>query len=363
MMQTEAAAGYRVVIDSIGKASPVASKVLSEALQLPSEIVFQALYQTPSVMLADIEKETAEKTAELLRQLGLEVSVQDQNEPAPEKAGKVDVAVYIPDAAMLPAVCRSLSEFLGCTQQDALGLLLEEPAVVLGDVSPNTAQALSDRLPAEVMISNPKTASYTLLIQEADKLLLNQLQKYLSQRGIKADLNKEKTIPHLDYTSTQEIWRRFQSTGMVKIINESFERYELLLGAADHSHPRMREKLMEYTGMPDDIVEEVLAQLPIQLEASLNTADVQENIRKYQEAGMTCEVKRVSHKNYRLIIHRMGDIRKAKSILSRMLPEEALPQTTATPWSATVPLNDVMVRYAIAQLEQAGAVAEYEDFD
>lgn len=363
MIQTEAAAGYRVVIDSIGKATPVASKVLSEALQLPSELVFQALYQTPSVMLDGTEKETAEETAKLLRQLGLEVTVQNQNEPAPEKAEKVDVAVYIPDASMLPAVCKALSDFLGCPSQDALGLLLEEPAVVLGDVSPNTAQALSERLPAEVMISDPKKASYTLMVKEADRLLLNQLQKYISQRGVKGDVNTQKTIPHLDYASSQEIWRRFQSTGAVKIINESFERYELLLTAADREHPEMRSKLMEYTGMPEDIVDEVLEQLPIQLEASLNTADLQEYLSKYSAAGMSCEVKRVSHKPYRLIIQRMGDMNKAKKILARMMPEETLPRTTATPWVAPEPLNDVMVRYAIAQLEQIGAVAEYEDFD
>lgn len=362
MIETAISTSYRVVIESIGNASPAASKILAEALELPSELMFQALYNTPSVMVSDIDAETAEKTAALLRQLGLEASLQTTDEPAPETPEKIDVAVYLPEACLLPHVCLALSQFVGCSQQEALTLLLEEPAVVLGGVSHNTARALSERIEAEVMISDPKTATYTLMVQEADQLLLNQLQKYLDQLGVKADLKKDQLVTNLDFEASQTIWRRFQSTGIVKIINESFERYELMLTVVDEEHPEMRQKLIEYTGMPEDIVDEVLSALPVQLEASLNTADLQDYLRKYSEAGMSCEVQRISHKPYRLVIEQMTDLAKVKEVLQTMIPAESLPTSRACPWVAPVPLNDIMVRYAVAQLEQAGAQAEYEDY-
>lgn len=351
---------YRVVIDSIGTATPVAANVLAEALSTPADMVYKALYNTPTVMVSDVEAAVAEQTRALLQELGLEVSVQPSDAPELATTSTVDIAVYLPNAALLPKVCQQLSEFLGCKFAEALAMLIEEPALVVGGVSPNTAKALTERLDAEITTIDPKEGKYTLVFTGTDRVMEQQLQRYLDKHHVAADLKKNPRIENLDYDCSQLIWRRFQSTGMVKIVNQGLERFELVLDEIDVDQAGWREKLVSFTGMPDEIVDEVMDHLPIQVAAALPANDVKDQLKALAEVGLHCSFKPVYGQAYQLEITHMGDLKKVQEILGKIMPEDHLPKRANTIWRSQLPLNDLMARYTVAQLEAAGAEVEYE---
>ncbi|HAA16839.1 MAG TPA: hypothetical protein DCE41_36055 [Cytophagales bacterium] len=360
MSETQEHGEFTVVIDSIGSASPMVSQVLSDAFQIPSELIVKVLYSTPSVLLHEIEEELATRAVELLQQLGLQVRKQSSEDPLPPTPEALDVGVYIPDAALLPQICHQITDFVGCSQQEALNLLLNEPCVVLGGVSRATAEALDNRLDAEVIVSDPKSAEYTLEVLGEDAMLLKQLQTYLDRAGISIDLKTERKIYPLAYMASQELWRRYQSTGMVKLSNHDFQRYEVVLTGVDEGKPDYKAKLVEFTGMPEEIVEEVLENLPIQVEASVNSQKIEEVVSQYTTEGLMVDTVLLEQTHHKLVVEEIQDMQKSREVLSQYIPQEELPTKIPTPWYAPVPMNDLMVRYVAAQLEAIGCEVDVE---
>lgn len=199
-----------------------------------------------------------------------------------------------------------------------------------------------------------------MVFNGTDRVMQQQLQRYLDQHLVAADLKKNPRIENLDYEFSQLIWRRFQSTGMVKILNQEMERFEVILNDVDQSQPEWREQLLSFTGMPDEVVEEVLEHLPIQLAPALPANEVTAQMEGLKKAGLHCSKKPVFGQSYRLEITQMGDLKKAKEILGKIMPEDHLPKRANGIWHSQLPLNDIMARYTVAQLEAIGAEVDYE---
>lgn len=359
MVEAPATAGYTVIVESIGTATPVVSNVLSEGLGIPKEIVLKALYNTPSVMFSKVDKETADAAVELLHRLGLETKLQSADEPVRDPAQTYDVGIYIHDASQLPLVCRQLGAFVGCTEPEALNLLIAEPCVVLGGVSKSTAEALAKRISAEVILSNPKEEYYTLHIDTGDEMARHQLQAYFRHHNMEVDLKTTNRVENLDYETTHNIWRKFQSTGMVGVVNQSFQRFEIILTGANTSNPAYRTALTENIGMPDDIVEDVLANLPVQLETGLNRADIAERVPNLRAAGLECKAVLLNTEKHYLLIEQMGNLEATRNALAQLYDTSHLP-TAQKKWKSPAPMGDLLLRYTTNLLEQAGCEIDYE---
>ncbi|NOQ74636.1 MAG: hypothetical protein GQ574_21670 [Crocinitomix sp.] len=352
---------YHVIIDSIGSANPSASKMLSDVLGTPVELIVQALYNTPTVLFTNIDGALAEQCNELLNTLGMVSRIQPSTDPLPEKQDPVDVGVYIHDIEYVPVVAKKLSEFLGCGLQEAFNLLTSDPCVVLGNVSESTAQALCDRLDTEVIISAPKKDLYTVFFGDNNdnKMLLHKLQSHLKYLKLDVDADANNRISNLDYKTAQDLWKKFQSTGLLKMINQSFQRFEINLVKVDESNENFRSVLMEETGMPAEIIDNVIANLPIQLEASANGKTVADKLKLYSAAGLNCTAHVIKPNNYKLIIAEMGDLQESKTVLAQYLSAEELPNKES-PWEFPKPLGDLLYRCIADELEEAGCTVDYD---
>ena len=213
-----------LIIKSIGTANPGIAKILADAFKINHEFLVKQLYNAPSVFLENTEKEIADKAAELLEQLGLEVFLQDANMPLPVKAEPVDIAIFIKNPLEINQVSKQLAIFLGCKENEALSLLLNEPSVVLGNVSMATAETLQKRIDAEVIASNPRKDFYTIQFLNGDKKLPQEIQALLKTKGIQA--KSEKTITNIPYLVAQEIWQRYQLSKKIIFYNQSYQRFE-----------------------------------------------------------------------------------------------------------------------------------------
>lgn len=350
---------YNVIIDSIGSANPSVSSILSDVLGTPTEIVAKSLYNAPYPLFKNIEEDLAQQTVALLTKLGILSHYEDNDTPLPVEEDPVDIGVYVNDISKLHQITGELSDFLGCSKSETLNLLMNDPAIILGGVSRATGEALMNRIDTEVIISQPKLDLYTLLFKSENKMIQSQLEAYLKYVQIPYDFSEKLEIRDLDYETANNIWSKFHSTGMVKMINQSFQRYEIILDSVDTNNPEYQNKLIAETGMPVEVVNEVIQNLPIQLEASVNHKNLQNKLNAYSNAGLNCTSIMVKQNGYKLIIEENKNLDATKHILSQFLTEEDLPQNKGR-WESPVPVGELIFRCITAQLEEIGCTVDYE---
>ncbi|PXY39348.1 hypothetical protein DMB65_17840 [Flavobacterium cheongpyeongense] len=345
-----------VIIASIGTANPSVGKILSEVLGIQQEYVVKLLYCTPAVLFQNVEEELALKTEALLTKLGLEVLITSEDEPLPAAPELLELALYIQNPRNLPIINKQLSEFLGCDEKESLNLLLNEPSIVLGGVSIATALALSKRIDAEVIASNPKTDLYTLRINTADVKIKNQIDQLLHTLGLRLSPHPTE-VEGLTYANSQEIWKRFQQTGAVQIINQSFQRFEIVLDAFDLNNSNHTNILTQIVGMPEEILSEIASNLPVVLDESVNRKDLSEKLGLYTTAGLTCSYNNVPLGKYNITIDQIPDLDKTKAIVKQFFSERInIKQNTK--WTSPKPLQHILTRYMTEQLEEIGCVVE-----
>lgn len=348
---------YSVIIDSIGSASPVIAKFLADSFNIKHEITLKLLYCTPSIFFHKIDEESALKSGELLRKLGLEIVITESDCDLPAPPELYDVCLYIQDAEKLPLVTKQLAEFLGCSEQEAFNLLLNEPSVVLGNVSKNTAGALSHRVDAEVIISKPNEDLYTLEVLTEDSNFLRQLKTVLNSFGIVFNPGKEKIIDNIDYEKGREIWRRMNNTKTLNLSSQSFKRYEIILESVDESNPGYTEVLIKEIGMPEEIISDLLKNLPVVLNESVNRHDLEKLLSIYQKAGLKCIFNAIPHGERQIIIEDLSDKAKAEEVISQFYPGTVINENSK-PWVLPKSVKPLIARYLGARLEQIGCVVE-----
>ena len=111
--------------------------------------------------------------------------------------------------------------------------------------------------------------------------------------------------------------------------------------------------------MPEDIIEEVLQNLPIELETGLNRADLTAKYSIYQDAGLDCKARVLDTGKHYLIIESTSNLEDAKTVLGQFFSTNQLP-TTSGYWKSPTAMGDLLLRYASTQLENAGCELDYE---
>jgi hypothetical protein len=346
-----------IIIQSVGRATPSVAKAIADSFEINLELLTRMLYNAPSVFLENADDVVAEKTSALLEKLGLEITCQDSNLPIPEKSAPVDIAVYVSNPLTLPKVANQLSEFIGCKESEALNLLLTEPSVVLGGVSIATAKTLESRLDAEVIASNPKTDLYSILIDSDDPAFLSQFFLSLKAVNVKFTDQKSKEIRDLSYTKAQEIWNRYHNSKKIKVVNQTYQRYQILLNDFNITSTEHRAFLINEVGMPEEALTEIHANLPVILEESINSDERSIQLQKYQDLSLVCEAIPLSFEPYKLSIHEISDAEKVQKIVNQFYKDVVLTAKT-TKWVAPTPISNVLNRYMEKQLEMLGCEIE-----
>lgn len=348
-----------VIIQSIGTANPGTAKVMADSFGISHELFLKLLYNAPAVFLDKIEDAVAEKTADLLRRLGLEITCQEAGGPLPEKSEPLDVAVYVNNPMELTKVAGQLAVFIGCKESEALQLLLNEPSVVLGGVSLATAKALQSRLSAEVITSNPRADHYTMEVVSIEPLLLNQFTASLKNMGIAFDSTNTKMIADLTYRQAQDIWNKYNHVAQLLIYNQSYRRYNIELNGFNPEDPEQTAFLTNQVGMPADILEEVHANLPVLLDESVSINAMLTLLEEYTRAGLRCAAVPLPFGKYKLSVNNIMDKKRVQEIVSQFYKDTVISDSTQE-WTAPQPLNNVLNRYLQKQLELIGCEVEYQ---
>ncbi len=349
-----------VIIKSIGTANPSASVLLAEAFKIPQEIVLKLLYNTPSVLFHKVDEQLAVKAKTTLNKLGLIVKVQDSKVSLPTNNNLYEASVYIDNPIKLPKVVKQLSEFLGCEQKEALNILMQEPSIVIGGVSKATLKALSKRLDAKVTITNPKKDLYAIYFPIKQSSIIDDLKHVFKNSFSIKKAGLEYVIENLDFKTSQEIWRKYKSKKNIKIVNQSYQRFEIILTKIDKNDRFQREFLVKQIGIPKQILDKVLENLPIQLHESLSKKETEKTLKKYANVGLTCHSEVIIPKKHDLVITKITDLKKTRSILTNFFNENEIP-TNKNKWISNKPQHHLLMRYAVAQLKTIGTNAKLKE--
>lgn len=339
---TALAPSQRVVVESIGSARPALAGLLASQLGLPANQVANALYKAPSVLLEALPQEQACGLANILQQAGLSVRVEPNNVPRPAAAATFDIALYVSDVADLPACCERLAGFLGCL-----------PVAVL--------EQQLEGLAAELVCSRRDQARYQLLIERDPGPSLDSLLHDLRQLGLTPDPHTGQPQGTLDHTSAQQLWRRHQAGGGLRLLDTAFLRYDLSLEAVDAGS--QTDRLPELAGLPAELIDCVLENLPVVVEEGVAHNALQDRLQRWQAAGMPVRPQVASLRRCRLRIPAGSQLAPALGLLQQsglLPPDSPVPRL---PWQSPVLHGELLPRWLQQGLEQLDIPIEWQELD
>ena len=341
-----------ILIQSIGTAKPGITKILADAFEVNHQLLTQMIYNAPSVFLHNIDNETAQKAETLLSELGLEVSLQNADEPIPSQSEKIDIALYIQNPVKIQEIAQQLADFIGVNEKEAFGLLIQDPAIVLGGVSRNTALALEKRIDAEVMISNPREATYTILVKDFTPTFINEFRLLCQNAGLSLLDNR---LTGLTHSQAQKLFVKVQDTQKIKLVNEDFIRYKINLNTIDVSNEDSVRFLNEQIGMPVDLINQLANHLPLQIEESIARCKVADYLKLTNEVGLDCVAVAVPVEQYLLNIENIAHKKQVERTLDMFFKKVEI---TDTKWQTPHKLDSVLNRLLSQQLEALGCDVE-----
>lgn len=345
-----------VVIKSVANARPGAVMALAEAFGLAREAVAFAVYNAPYPFLKNLDETTAAKAQNLLNELGFETGILNDDEPLPKTERGLDVAVYIHEPEKIFGVAAQLADFLGLTKEQAVRLLMQYPAVVLGNVSLHTAQALQNKIDAEVMVSNPRKATYTIMFSMPEMTSEDKQEILFSCQSLGLQVKNDR-ITGISFDTTQEFVKRCRCKEAFRILNEDFTRYRVMLTEYEQTADGASEFLKSHVGMPDEVIAILPDNLPVYLMDSLSGHAAAEFIAKARQAGLRCIAEPIPFDFYRLKIN-------FESAAPRQEVEKLLNAFFGTVrlmppyWISPRPLNHFQNRFLMKYLQGLGVQSQ-----
>lgn len=356
------AANQRLVVESIGSASPGLAGVLASQLGMPPSQVANALYKAPAVLLDKLPLSHARGLADILSQAGLNIRVEPCQSPAPSASSSLDIAVYLQDPACLASCCERLSRFLGCAPAAVQNMLLAPPGVILGDVSQATADALQTLLadlPLQLVCSVRQHARYSLFIDRERGTTLNSLLGDLQRMGIDADSAGTLECAELDHQQGQYLWRRHQAAGGLRLLDKAFMRYDLSLDQI--SPDSCLEQLPDLAGLPADLVPCIIENLPVVVEEGVAASLLQARIDAWAAAGMVVRPQLVSLRCCQLTIESCPQPALCLQLLQAGGLIDPIEQKLSLPWQSTLLFGELLPRWLQSGLDALETEYCFED--
>jgi len=351
----------RILITSVGTARPSASAVIAKGLGLPVATIVSRLYSAPTTLIDEIDETIASQMVSLLISIGFTAEIQNLDQPAPEPATLYDVAIYIEDARKFQHAVKVLSEFSGINEADASRMITLPPGVVIGSVSKVTVQALSDQMGEKIsVLSSPaNTALYSLFLnQEPSKAVEIRILDDIKKAGYSIGNSNGAIAVDLDHVTAKNLWQRYQSTGVLQVINQDFIRYDLILQKPTINLPlnsAQIQVLEDLAGVPAEIAEEVIRSAPITLLESIPKPQVEQYIKTFAKKGINIIASMITFQLLGLEVVSISD----RATLSNVLQSFGLHQNgevlPAVPFKIPGAIPELQARIIRSTLEDIAA--------
>ncbi|EHR69520.1 hypothetical protein BurJ1DRAFT_0638 [Burkholderiales bacterium JOSHI_001] len=355
----------RVVVRSVGAANPSAALVLAQALPLSREHVARCVYQAPAVLMGGLPEQQAQALCQLLQKTGLDVGVDNGDAPLATGGPDYEVAVHVSDASRFREVAAAVAAFVGCAPSRAVDMLCGSPAVVLGQVSLNTVQALAERLApldAQLDASRVADARYDLFVDDGQPDLRQRLRRELTEFDIECQAQGPLLASALDRACAQALWQRHSGQGGWRLLDQAMQRFDLWLEAPAVEAPAVAA-VLACTGMPAGLLPQVNAGLPFLLAECLPGVQARDALLALHDAGVRASAKLVTLSRWDLTLQSAADARAAAHVLARVGGLEAAQAAQALlrlPQRLAAGLTLPRARWLQAELAAVGCPSELE---
>lgn len=357
---------HRLVVRSIGSASPKLHTALARVLPQSSQHLLGCLYRAPAVLVDDISEQLGEHLCSLLGEAGLELELQHRDEPFVPGQGDREVAVFVDDVSRFRELAAEVAQFLGCELGRAAATLWASPALLVGSVSDATVDALRARLEplgAQLDVSSPATARYDLLVVDPTPGARARVLGVLRALGLPPLDHGPLVARDLDRDQADAVWARLDRGAPVRMLDQAFQRFDVRLDAA-HDGPALRRHLVERVGMPAKVLDQVLRRLPVVLDPGVRHCELAEHLHALTELGAQASAHLVTFQTFDLVIDRATNPTEAAQILATLTERPAAELVAALrrpPVRIDGPFPAVRARWMQHELRRASARARLEE--
>jgi hypothetical protein len=325
---------------------------VAHGLGVPIDATLRAIYRAPALLVADVAPDLAGRLCELLGTIGLETRiVEGEEQLSPQRL--FDVALYLRQPGRAWELAEALADFCACDTARALALLTAPPGIVLGSVSQSTVEALERRLPAgaaELVASDPAEARYVLICSGDSAPVRAKLAAELEAMGRSGAAGAGLLADGLDFGEAQRLWATYGRTGMVRIVNRDFLRFEIWFeGLIEGTDPDAAADALErIAGVPAEAAEADGA--PFVLEEGVAHRDLEARLGIWIQAGVRVRAELTTFQGVALEVVAANDVQRL-STAARSLGFDV----PAPPPFLTAAMPEAHARVARAVLEAAGA--------
>lgn len=352
---------FRVIVTSIGTAAPTASVAIASGLGLPISTVVSRLYSAPAILIDGIDKSIAKGMVKLLSSIGYEAEAQDSTLPAPLPSPLYDVAIYINDARQFQHAIEIVSNFTGMSEDDTSRMIMSPPGVVLGAVSEAIVEALKKRFNdgVSILASRPASACYHLfLTQDKGATIHSRILKDIEKAGLSLLNSTGLVATHVNHKDAQNLWRRYQASGLIRIVNEEFLRFDLVLEkslASELVKTNHVELLEELAEIPADMAAKVLEAAPITLLESVPSSEIQDKMTAFSKAGLSVRADMITFQLLALQVLSVSNSAAIKQVLEQFQLHEAGCPLPHVPFTLQGFMPELRARVIRCALEDTGA--------
>ncbi len=354
---------YRILINSIGSALPSTSAAVAKGLGLPTAMVVSRLYRAPAVLVDGLDKPLAQRMLSLLSDIGYEAEMQEETEPVPAPVPLYDVAIYIEDAQKFQHAVDILAKFIGITEAEATKMIMAPPGIVLGAVSEATIRIFKDQMGEKISVisSQSEKAYYDLFLSDGPDVVRNHLLADIAKAGISSNDTLGLVASNVDYKTAQDLWKRHQTSGLLRIVNQDFLRFDLVLHKTetpDQEHVKALELL---AGVPADMAEAVFSETPITLLEAVPSAEVAAHMEAFAKARLNVQANLITFQTLGLEVQSISN----HASLLRTLEKLGLSKQGTTlprpPFRIPGVMPELQARIIRTAIEDAGAQVTFTE--
>lgn len=355
--------GHCIVLQSIGTAGISVVNALKSVVNLPENVIAAKLFQAPSILFRNVNPDIAQQAVAAFRGAGLECDIRGSNEPFTPGDNEHEVALVIHDYSRMGSILQAVVELLGVSAVQARKMVCASPAVLMGNISAATADALRRRfepLGATVDVSRPMQAQFDVFIGECSVLDRERVKQILQANSVEV-LEAERGVAQpliatgLGRETADKVWDQVtRGSYPVTLVNRDFQRFDLRLDAAQPS-PEMTAFLVETAKMPARVVPKVLANLPVVTHPNIRFHTLCEHLTTIQALGGKASGHLLAFQTFSLAIDKVSDGDSSLRLLravAGLSKEEAMEALTKR--NVPGPLSSTQAHWLQHELKQVG---------
>lgn len=286
--------GYDIVIHSMGSAGAGLLRSLRPVSRLSDRELARRLLQAPSVVLENLDRDTAEKVSRVLSGTGARVSYRAHDEDFEPGTGEFEIAATLVSHRYSDSAVQALMGLMNLPVKQASMLLARTPAILINQVSAATVEVFREQLePAgvELDVSRPDTALYDLYATSTDSASLQRARKLLDERGIAVNPDPHNPVlaTDVDHRTCQALWKDYErSAAPLVILNQDYQRADIRLLSA-RPGPGLDRYLGETLQLPDRAIERLYDNLPLVVARCVPRARVDDILSRLESLGARAE--------------------------------------------------------------------------